>query len=292
MDEGLSFKDEDGQYYNPIKAYVVNSVNGVDVQTSINSSQYSVKTTGLSDETCTFEVVFTDLKKIADVKAGSKVYFEYAVQLTDVAVIENKNTVQVEYPNNSNDSTQTGKTPEITDIVFTYKVKLNKVDENGSPLTGAEFTLSRKNQAGNYVPVESQVVTNDSGDTFTWSQLADGYYMLEETTVPAGYNKMETKYFKITAVHDQEVDTTTGNHKLTELKVTMLDVNGNEISDDLSFEAELSTGTLTTNVENLKGVVLPSTGGAGVKALYTMGSILVLGAAVLLITRRRMSIMK
>ena len=41
-------------------------------------------------------------------------------------------------------------------------------------------------------------------------------------------------------------------------------------------------------VENNKGAVMPSTGGIGTTILYTLGGILVVGAGVLLVARRKM----
>lgn len=42
-------------------------------------------------------------------------------------------------------------------------------------------------------------------------------------------------------------------------------------------------------IANNKGSNLPSTGGMGTTIFYVVGSILVLGAAILLITKKRMS---
>ena len=47
--------------------------------------------------------------------------------------------------------------------------------------------------------------------------------------------------------------------------------------------------TLSTNIVNLKGILLPSTGGIGTTIFYVLGTILVLGAGILLVTRKRMS---
>ena len=46
--------------------------------------------------------------------------------------------------------------------------------------------------------------------------------------------------------------------------------------------------TLTFTVENNSGATLPETGGVGTTIFYVAGSILVLAAAILLITKRRM----
>ena len=46
-------------------------------------------------------------------------------------------------------------------------------------------------------------------------------------------------------------------------------------------------GSLSTPVQNLKGSVLPSTGGAGRVAIYVIGAILVLGGGIVLVTKKR-----
>jgi len=45
----------------------------------------------------------------------------------------------------------------------------------------------------------------------------------------------------------------------------------------------------TTKLPNTKGTELPTTGGIGTTIFYIVGSLLVLGAALLIVTRRRMN---
>ena len=49
------------------------------------------------------------------------------------------------------------------------------------------------------------------------------------------------------------------------------------------------TGSATGKVVNTEGVQLPSTGGIGTTMFHVVGSVLVIGAAVLLISKKRMS---
>ena len=51
----------------------------------------------------------------------------------------------------------------------------------------------------------------------------------------------------------------------------------------------ISTGVVSANIENQAGAQLPSTGGIGTTIFYVLGSVLVIGAAVLLVTKKRMS---
>ena len=46
----------------------------------------------------------------------------------------------------------------------------------------------------------------------------------------------------------------------------------------------------TAEIENNKGATLPGTGGSGTTMLYIIGVILLAGAGILLVTRRRMKV--
>ena len=50
-----------------------------------------------------------------------------------------------------------------------------------------------------------------------------------------------------------------------------------------------ATGSNKVSIVNNAGAVLPSTGGIGTTIFYVVGSILVIAAGVLLITKKRMS---
>lgn len=96
----------------------------------------------------TFDVVFDDLKTTS-AKNNSVIRVEYKSVLNKRANLGkpgNENTMYMEFSNNPNNDQggETGKTPEDTVIVFTYKVSVNKVNENNEKLDGAEFTLEKK----------------------------------------------------------------------------------------------------------------------------------------------------
>lgn len=152
--------------------------------------------------------------------------------------------------------------------VWTAKVDVNKriASSAGQPLAGAGFKLKR-NSDNLYYKLDNGVVTwvaKASADEFltnangalttAFTGLANGAYTLEETTIPEGYNKMDD-----TAV---------------------------TIADNDASTANLSQ---TKTVINNAGSVLPSTGGIGTTIFYIVGAILVVGAGILLVTRRRMS---
>ena len=182
--------------------------------TEINSG-YEVVTDGLEDGE-TFEIEFANLKDITAVEAGSVITVEYKSELNKNAVIGaagNPNEKYLEYSNNPNwipaegttpEEGPTGETPVDKVIVFTYKVEVNKVDQDLQPLQGAQFTLEKKLADG--TTKELAVVMGEDLATFTAVGLDDGVYILTESVTPAGYNTIAPVEFTISATHDEEAD--------------------------------------------------------------------------------------
>ena len=243
-------------------------------------------------------VTFNDLKTaVSGLAHGDKIVVTYTATLDANAVVGgngNPNKVKLEYSNNPNGD-GTGETPEKTVVVFTYKTIINKVtkgtDGNNVPLAGAEFTLSKfiASETGsdtvmvngaeyhgtwnNGVTVEP-TNTGDIANVFTFSGLDAGIYRLTETETPVGYNTIDPVYFEIVAIND--------GTKVTNMEGKA--VNGSEIS----FTANATSGSLTTEIVNQSGAVLPSTGGMGTTVFYVVGGGLMAVAVVLLVTKKRM----
>ncbi len=291
----FAFHDEEstGLTFDPnsVKVYV----DGAEITTN-----FDVVTDPTDD--CTFEVVFDDLKEIATVKAGSVITVEYESELNTSAVIGsqgNTNKMYGEFSNNPNDD-QHGKTTKDTVIVFTYKPIINKVDSEGTKLTGAGFTLYKEvaNTEGAqtgaaikaalattnssieatalkdekyYVAKVMQTIEDDES-VFEFSGVDDGTYVLVETTIPAGYNAFKSVEVTVSATHADS---------LTALTAT-------ELFEAVEDKGEL-TGELEATVENNSGTTLPSTGGIGTTIFYVVGGVLVLAAIILLVTKKRMS---
>lgn len=276
MEESLTFNENS----------VVVTIDGK----TVDSSKYTVtKGTvtegGLGGDS--FSVIFTDLKN-TDATAGSKVVVTYTAKLNENAVLGsqgNVNEAKLVYSNNPNDK-QSGKpetpgeTPWDNVIVFTYKVVINKVDSQSQPLTGAEFTLSKKMKDGSTKAITT--VKNEAGTSFTFNGLDDGEYILSETKTPAGYNTIADITFKVTAEHKIEWTTEARTDILTSL-------SGDKVSGEITMTSKLSEGSLTSDIVNKKGSELPSTGGIGTTIFYVVGGMMVVVAGVLLITKKRMS---
>lgn len=235
----------------------------------------------------TFDVVFDDLKTTS-AKNNSVIRVEYKSVLNEQANLGkpgNKNTMYMEFSNNPNDDQggETGKTPEGTVIVFTYKVSVNKVNERNEKLNGANFTLEKKvKKSTNPDEYEWKPITKvdgTAGDVFEFKGIDDGEYRLTETKAPANYDKLSDPiYFTVTAGHidgaDPYLDKFSGN-------ITSGDVG------NMAFNANKDTGILSTTIQNKPGSSLPETGGMGTTVLYAAGTLMILAAAAFLVMKKK-----
>ena len=194
----------------------------------------------------------------------------------------NNNKVDLVYSNNP-DSTgagETGKTPEDYVWVFTYGVdntkyknsidEANKLENAGFKLYDeagtTEIKLAYDDTKKVYYPTTAETgmeMLSDADGKFNIIGLDTGKYTLKETTTPAGYNTCDPIIITITATHKENADGTGVNMELT------------------------GSTNMTNAVINKSGSTLPSTGGIGTTIFYVAGGVLVVGAGVLLITKKR-----
>ena len=212
--------------------------------------------------------------------AEIKVTYTAVVNEKAVAKIEN-NAATLTYSNDPTDTSKTTTTPEDKETVYSAKVVINKYVKGSDTekLADAEFVLYKEVKTdGSNTTTKSYYKWNETDKKVEWTTdkaqatvkitndkgaasfdgLKDGTYYLEEIKAPAGYNLLKGP-----------------------VPVT---VNGANATT-----ADLSSLTVTGNVENSSGAELPETGGMGTTIFYVLGSVLILAAVVLLVTRKRMS---
>jgi LPXTG-motif cell wall-anchored protein len=170
------------------------------------------------------------------------------------------------------------------------KVTLNivKVDATNmtTPLKQGQFMLKELDPEGkgsyltgqNAVEILS-VETNGEGKT-TIPDIPDGYYEISETKLPAGYIQTDDGKFYIQAINGViKILTKDAEKVVTEWEERTLSQQ-----DKLEFDAS----TITVTVGNTPGAALPSTGGPGTRLFTILGSIMILGAGMLLLRKRKM----
>ncbi|MCI6733099.1 MAG: isopeptide-forming domain-containing fimbrial protein [Lachnospiraceae bacterium] len=265
MDEGLSYNSDVAVKVGDAVITKSNTVN-----TAADNETFITETATGDTLTVTF-----DNDWLARLEDNTTITITYSATVTSDALSTDpaNNTATLEYGNNSK---TTGDTVDIYNAKFT----VTKTDDKNQPLAGAGFVIAKTvadtsegaeagatktvyyKIANNIVTwvdniedaTEYKTTTDNNGNTITFTGLADGTYTLIEKTVPEGYNKAADSSFTINA--------------------------NNFTSANL---------VQSITVINNSGSLLPSTGGMGTTIFYVLGSILVLGAAVLLITRKRMS---
>jgi len=281
MDAGLTF---DG--LSSIEVYL----NGETEDKKVDSTDYvATECSGDEATTCTFKIDFTDNFE-KDLESGDTIYVTYTAKVNENAVIKdtstddkNENETYLKY----GDGTETTHDKTTT---YVYKFDLVKTDVTNILLKGAEFKLYDSQTNGNEIKVVDNgdgtyrlAFGEEKGTTIvvtdgkvTIKGLGKGVYWLEETKAPNGFNKL-TSRIKVEII-DANLDATISTEEET-IK------NENTGEDVQGFKYE--SGGI--HVINYTGKEMPETGGMGTILFITIGSIMVLGFGVLLVTKLRMS---
>ena len=245
-------------------------------------------TTQLFDANKKITIPWVDGKGDSLYKNGATVTITYTAKITDSAAIAgagNKNTVTLTWTKDDN-STGNGGTKDV--VVKTYAFVLKKVDQKGNALSGATFQLPfqvAEVETGvyNYDGAGTATVTTPETGVIVVKGVASGTYSVTETVAPTGYNKLTAP---VSVVVTETAATATDS-------VTYLDKSGNEVDEATAdgVTVTYANETLAADVAvvvNKTGSELPSTGGMGTTVFYVIGGLLMAGAAVMLITKKRM----
>lgn len=298
MTDGLTYKAGSMKVYVVEKDAAVaedatgNLAEGTDAATKYGTLTEAAGATG---ENADVTIAFNDAMLAAN--NGKDIVLHYQATVNANAVVatgSNPNTATIHWGH----ETDTLK-DEDDAKVYSAKVTVKKVDGNSAALEGAGFKLKDKTsgkwykntngiiswvdaeadgteifpvkgtQANPEYDADAAAAAEAAGETYdvpatiegtdavaSFDGLKDGTYTLVETTVPDGYNKAD------------------------DTDVTIKPASTNNLTTELTVES-----TVTNN----QGTELPSTGGIGTTLFYVIGAILVLGAGILLVTRRRMN---
>ena len=228
-----------------------------------------------------------------------------------------------ENPDKPTTSHPTGDTPEDTVVTYTTELTILKNDGNHNILIGAEFTLT--GNSVNVVLVTTGKFVEDANESGEYWKLKDGTYTKTAPTSDTSddYDNVDTKYKKtieliakgtgmtettVVGKVDSETGTVTftglgaGTYTITETKTPAGYNTIAPVTFTLTFNASTKTfgsdnnsivvgadNKLDTTIINEAGAELPSTGGMGTTIFYVLGGVLMAGAAILLVTKKKMS---
>ena len=136
------------------------------------------------------------------------------------------------------------------------------------------------------------ISTTETAGTFNYIGLDDGTYVVREVKAPTGYKiAAEGQAFTFVVSAD-----TTNNQEGTGVDATGSALKTLNLYKDSIAEGNLlntadeendKVGKVDTTITNTSSSTLPSTGGIGTTMFYVGGGVLVAGAGVLLITKKR-----
>lgn len=248
---------------------------------TLANTNYSLTTADGDTITVTFTKAYLDT-----IAAATEITITYSAKITADAItdadgkLDNKATLDY----GDNHTTTTDIAP-----VYSYGFDAAKIDKTTKKvISGANFSLYTEATGGTalslfydstnkcYRPAANDTEAASTVTAFDltvakFDGLKAGTYYLEENAQPDGYNKLSDR-----------ASITIGD--TTDMFFT---ANAPAAVGD---DTEDTTGGLL--IANEQGTLLPSTGGMGTTILYVVGAILVVGAGVLLIAKKRMSTAK
>ena len=269
-----------------------------------------------------FEIQF-DPAEMSDY-AGKEIVITYQAKLLDTAVTKtegNSNKVSLIYSKKVGtggdpDTEEDKKTVQDETVVYTFKIKINKTDENGKGLNGVEFDL--------YKEVTNGTANAITGDAAKAKGLDENKYWLKVNTLPlttsqvdgfdgilevkglanGTYKLVETKTLKDYNLLKEPVDVSLNIAYKTTWTETNHYANGVWVKRDVTvknekFDSKEATnggtqngsngdGVTSTTIINRKGFNLPVTGGFGTLLFSGIGVLLVVaGVGVLLSLKKK-----
>ena len=276
-------------------------------------SDYTVSTDAAPK---TFQLTISDL--VGRTK-GDTITVTYRAALNEKALNSQNESNQavLEYSNDPTQESEFGKTPEtkvevynfgINVLKYAFKESDGETQSMSQTLAGAKFVLKNaKDATAKYYKWDSTsgkvtweanresgttLITNGDGVLVTMDAegkpasfhgLRAGTYYLEEIEAPAGYNKLAEP---IQVTIEENKDT---SGKLTSVTYGFTIGKDTQTQEVSVCEAGAASIAASAHVANKTGTELPSTGGIGTTVFYVAGGMLMLTAAVLLITKKRMA---
>lgn len=228
---------------------------------------------------------------------GATVTITYTAVVTEKAAIDgngNTNNVTVTWTTKDSDQPETNKL-EQKETIYTYAIALKKVNNKGVALPGAVFEFpfyvqSTADTDGAYIYAGdtakdglTKQITTPADGVIVVKGVKSGRYEITEFKAPDGYNKL-TAPVTVNAAKIGSTSTHT---------TVYLDKDGNVVdktAKEIEVKVDINNIAATAVVVlNKAGTELPSTGGMGTTVFYVLGAVLVLGAVVLLVTKKRMN---
>ena len=220
-----------------------------------------------------FEQAFCD-----QLSANNKIIVYYKAMLTRDAVIAgvgNDNTTWLTFGDTASDH----KSNESSTTTYTYGIDIVKTDSQNTLIDGAVFKIYDAATGGNEVPV----VLMDDNVTYRRARAGEG-----SDTIKVEGGKVRVIGFDNGTYYLEETEAPDGYNKLTARQQFIIS-DGNL---DAIFNDDVFSSGSGVHVVNKTGSMLPETGSIGTTLFITFGTMVVMATGVLLVTKKRMSMIE
>ncbi len=267
------------------------------------------------DDGCTFHITFTDEFYAMITTGDHSLTITYSAKLNENAVVGaagNKNTSKVSY-GDDNHFTPDSDTYTRTWVIPVLKFAMTGPNGNiETPLAGAIFSLSTSpDMDAEGMPLSTIGLIDLHMMEVTIGKNPDGTPITAQrhcyriaTPEELANKKTDANPTGVEIIEQITTDETgrfwirgldSSTYYLHEIKApTSYNKLAKPVTVQISSEGVLShneSGNVTyIRIQNGTGTEMPSTGGIGTTIFYVLGSILLVGAAVLLITKKRMAV--
>lgn len=276
-------------------------------ETVVSSDSYQLVTAQTCGErvdnnSCTFEIQFT--KAFCEsLKQNDKITVEYsAINNNGAGTVKNYSNLSY-----GDGNTTVGDKAEVNTYSFLivkwdgrYGIDVNNAEN--AVLYTAEFKLYDQAEGGTAIefisPKQTEIddcwkVGNFESLRYeVWNESVDAVSeeaLTKTDTIVAGYSEIQG--LKAGTYYLEEVQAPDGFNKIAgRIAITISDDGVATIDGKVgSLVVDSSDDTRAFAIVNNTGAELPSTGGIGTTIFYVVGGILMLGAAVILVTRKKVS---
>ena len=273
-------------------------------ETVVNAGSYQLVTTptcgkdanGLS---CTFEIQFTE-DFCKTLNQGNVITVEYsAINNNGAGTVANYSNLSYGDGNTTVGDKAEVKTYSFLIVKWDGRYGIDVNNNENAVLYTAEFKLYDQAEGGTAIefiaPTQEEIdacwkVGNFESLRYTvWNESVDAGIGLKKTdTIVAGYSEIQG--LKAGTYYLEEVQAPDGFNKIAgRIAINIANDGVATIDGKVASLVVDDDGTAAFAIVNNTGAELPSTGGIGTTIFYVVGGILMLGAAVILVTRKKVS---
>ena len=231
---------------------------------------------------CAFEIRFTE-EFCEHLNTNDKIGIHYNAMLNrhaNTGTVANVNTAWLTFGEGHT------TTPDATET-YSYAFDLVKTNGQGQLLDGASFLIYDSAANGNVVAVVPWKATDTSEwDGVTYRRARTDETGVEKIIVTGGHVRLLG--FDNGTYYLEEIDFPEGHNKLEGRQ--SFTISGRNL--DATIVGDVVSTNSGVQVVNHSGTMLPETGGFGTTMFITCGSVLVLACGLLLVTKKRMTMIK